>query len=52
MGTWTMRRYRFSKLCLALIAGLALGMALGTFARTGVPTPAAHTVAHGALGAR
>ena len=47
-----MRRYRVSKLCLGLVAGLALGMALGTFARDDVPTPAAHTAVHGALGAR
>ena len=36
-----MRRYRVSKLCLGLVAGLALGMAMGTFAGDGVPTPAA-----------
>src|SRR5262245_35110058 len=42
-----MRRYRLSKLCLGLVAGLAFGMALGTIARDDVPTPAAAKIDSG-----
>jgi hypothetical protein len=36
-----MHAYRASKLCLGLVAGLALGLATGGFAEDGVPTPVA-----------